>query len=56
MEILTECNVVTILQIETILHPFGLDPFPVRAMMALELRLVFSLLASIDSLLEKIIP
>ena len=55
MKILAEDKVVTILQIEAVLHPFCLDLLPVFSMTAPELGLVFCLLAGIDSLLEKIV-
>ena len=55
MKILAEGKVVTILQIEAVLHSFGLDLLPVLSMTAPELGLVFCLLAGINPLLEKIV-
>ena len=55
VEILTEESIVSILEIEAILHPLCLDHLPVRTVECPELGLVLLLLAGIYSLLEEII-
>ncbi len=55
-KILAEESIVSILEIEAILHPLCLDPLPVRTVECPELSLVLLLLARVYSLLEEIVP
>ena len=51
-KILTEERVISVLEIEAVLHPLCLDSLPVRTVECSELGLVFLLLAGVYSLLE----
>ena len=54
-KILTEERVISVLEIEAVLHPLCLDSLPVRTVRGSELGLVLLLLAGIYSLLKEII-